>query len=494
MPAEIHVQIAVPEYEAAKYAFHVLLAGADAPVFFHRTDPSGLPPEAVLITYGPSRVASRHTRQLVLLAAGKLWDHYGQDASLPSDPLTRVALAALQARPSDRLQDPLILPYVSESWPPGAEVRRDAATGPPSTIVTGADVVASAFFWISRYEETLIRERDEFGRIPQRLLRAVHEGITDRPLVDEYAELLAGWLETLGSAVTFQRLPFRALLTHDVDSGIGIRGFRENVENGVRTLYREAVRGKRLVTGLTGLGEGTLKGLGVRTEALAFRDIVKLDAEYGFPSFFFLMANGTHAVDASYDILGDASRSVIAEVRAAGGSIGLHVGLNAHQDTAQLRGEWERLRQADPSAWPVSRSHFLAFFAPGTWRRLSEVGLRVDSTLGYSDHMGFGGGTCRPFRPFDSERREILPIWEIPMTLMDNNFFRQPASSDAERLSMVRNLVARVRAVGGCFVVNWHNVVFFGHYRRAYREILGYLRGAQPVCLNDLPSDGRLIW
>ena len=80
------------------------------------------------------------------------------------------------------------------------------------------------------------------------------------------------------------------------------------------------------------------------------------------------------------------------------------------------------------------------------------------------------------------------------MTLMDNNFFRQPARSDDERLSMARDLVARVRALGGCFVINWHNVVFFGHYRRVYREILGSLRGAQPVCLNDLPSDGRYIW
>ncbi len=182
--------------------------------------------------------------------------------SLPPAPLTRVALAALQARPSDRLRDPLVLPYVSDTRPPGVAVSRDASTGAPSRIVSGADLIASAFFWISRYEETLIRERDEFGRIPQKLLRQVQEGITDRPLVDEYAELLAGWLETLGSGVRFHRQPFRALITHDVDSGIGIRGIRENLENGLRTLYREAIRGKRLGTGLIGLGDWALKGSG----------------------------------------------------------------------------------------------------------------------------------------------------------------------------------------------------------------------------------------
>ncbi|HEY7575405.1 MAG TPA: hypothetical protein VIB08_09605, partial [Thermoanaerobaculia bacterium] len=273
----------------------------------------------------------------------------------------------------------------------------------------------------------------------------------------------------------------------------GIRGVRENLENAVRTLYREGIRGGRPGTGLAGFADWLLKGLGVRKEAGLFGDITRLDAEFGFPSFFFLMSNGTHPVDATYDVLGDACRRVIAAIHAAGGGVGYHVGLDAHRHPGRLETEWVRLRQADPSAWPACRSHFLSFFPPKTWRDLVAAGLRVDSTLGYSDHMGFGGGTCRPFRPFDIERREVLPVWEIPMTLMDNNFFRQPAGGDAERLSRARELVSRVRAAGGCFVVNWHNVVFFGRYRRLYRDLLALLRDARPMRLEDLPSDGSLV-
>ncbi len=493
VPGAIHIHVDVPEPEAAQYAWRVLLAGADAPVFFHRGAPSGLSRDATLISYGTDPVAFEHCRQLVIPAATRLWEHYGRESSLPRSPLGRLPLEALHARPSERLRDPLVLPYVSDARPPEAEVVRDAATGSVTRIVTGADIVASTFFWISRYEETLIRERDEFGRLPQKLFRAVAEGIADRPLVDEYAALLEGWLEALGANVRFRREPFRAFVTHDVDSGIGVRGFRENAENALRTFYREAIRGRRLGTGLIGLADGTRRAFALQSEADLFARITKLDARFGFPSFFFLMANGTHRVDASYDILGPASRDVIAAIRAAGGRIGLHVGLDAHRSAAGLRAEWNHLRQADPAAWPATRCHFLAFYAPSTWRSFCELGIRVDSTLGYSDHMGFGGGTCRPFRPFDVERRETLPIWEVPMTLMDNNFFRQPARDDAERISRVRDLVSRVRAHGGCFVVNWHNVVFSGHYRRAYLEILGLLRGAEPLRLEGLPEDGRLI-
>jgi hypothetical protein len=42
-------------------------------------------------------------------------------------------------------------------------------------------------------------------------------------------------------------------------------------------------------------------------------------------------------------------------------------------------------------------------------------------------------------------------------------------------------------------VVNWHNVVFFGRYRRLYRDLLALLRDARPMRLEDLPSDGSLV-
>jgi len=218
---------------------------------------------------------------------------------------------------------------------------------------------------------------------------------------------------------------------------------------------------------------------------------VRLDAEYGFPSFFFFMANGTHPDDAPYDILGDASRDVIEAIRDTGGSIGLHVGLDAHKAPDQFRSEWERLRKAVPDAWPASRCHFLMFFPPDTWRQLVDLGIRVDSTLGFSHAAGFRSGTSRAFRPFDVLRRETLPIWELPMIVMDVNLFHDPAA--AVGIPALRELVARVRAHAGCFVVNWHNVSYIGRFRSVYRSILEDLRDAHPMRLDELPSEGDSI-
>lgn len=492
---EIHVCIDVSPYEAAKYAFQVLLADAEGLLVFHRGSRRNLPPDAIRITYGRDFETPAAGRGLLLRASGRFWDHYGQEASLPARPLTRLALAQLGVGATPRLRSPLVFPYVSEDVPPSIDVQRAANSGAGIWIATGADVIASAFFWITRYQESLIRERDEEGRIPQALLVEVQEGLTERPLVDEYAELLRIWIGMLESGGVFRESPFRVLLTHDVDTGIGVRGFWRNAENGVRTLYREVVRSRRPATGLRGFGAWTLKALGARKEPSLFLDIVREDRELGFPSVFFLMANGTHPKDATYDVLGTAARDVIAAIQGAGGEVGLHVGLNAHRRAAQLRMEWERLRQAAPEAWPASRSHFLAFFPPATWRQLLDLGFRVDSTLGYSHHLGFRGGTCRGFRPFDVERLEVLPIWELPMTVMDVNLFSENAG-DALRVARVREIANRVRAHGGCLVVNWHNVSFIGHYREVYREALRDSRGAKAVRLADIPTENKdvVLW
>jgi hypothetical protein len=310
--------------------------------------------------------------------------------------------------------------------------------------------------------------------------------------VDEYSELLTVWLRLLSAHADAEGRPFRVVLTHDVDWGIGIKGVGAHVNHGLRALYRETVRQRRIRTGLIGLVQWGMRGLGLQEEAAHLRRIVDIDTEFGFPSFFFLMANGTHPKDATYDVTSPAVRIVMRVIHEAGAKTGLHIGLDAHGSAAQFRREWERLRCADPAALPVARSHFLAFSAPSTWRQLAELGFVADSTMGFSDHIGFRCGTSRAFRPFDVERRKVVPLWELPMTVMDVNLFRVRAS-DAERVEAVSDLANCVKAHGGCLVINWHNVYCFGHYEVVYKSILGALRGGQGLSPDCLPVDGGVV-
>jgi hypothetical protein len=87
---------------------------------------------------------------------------------------------------------------------------------------------------------------------------------------------------------------------------------------------------------LLGLGQRALRGLGLQKAAALFRYIVRPDAEFGFPSFLFLLSTGTHLKGTSYDNLSTAAHSVIKVIREAGGGIELHVGLNAQANRPSL--------------------------------------------------------------------------------------------------------------------------------------------------------------
>jgi len=52
------------------------------------------------------------------------------------------------------------------------------------------DVLGSAFFMLSRYEEAVLPDRDQHDRFPATASLAYREDFLDRPIVDEYVEIL----------------------------------------------------------------------------------------------------------------------------------------------------------------------------------------------------------------------------------------------------------------------------------------------------------------
>ena len=47
------------------------------------------------------------------------------------------------------------------------------------------------------------------------------------------------------------------------------------------------------------------------------------------------------------------------------------------------------------------RNHYLRFKLPETWKYLADAGFEYDTTLGYSNALGYRNGMCHPFRPYD---------------------------------------------------------------------------------------------
>lgn len=86
-------------------------------------------------------------------------------------------------------------------------------------IVIYADIIASTYFLVTRYEECLNHHnRDTYGRFIGKKSLPYRGGFLMRPVVDEYGKLLRGWLRETGACVREPEQGFQHIyLTHDID-------------------------------------------------------------------------------------------------------------------------------------------------------------------------------------------------------------------------------------------------------------------------------------
>ena len=85
------------------------------------------------------------------------------------------------------------------------------------TIDCGIDVFASIYFMLSRWEEYVVKERDQHNRFSAYSSVAYKNNFLDRPIVNEYLEMLWNMMVFLGYSGTRKKHTFKWVVTHDVD-------------------------------------------------------------------------------------------------------------------------------------------------------------------------------------------------------------------------------------------------------------------------------------
>lgn len=319
---------------------------------------------------------------------------------------------------------------------------------PPGLPTDAPDLVASAFFWLSGWQEETMTERDEHGRFPYRASLQAALGCAGLPVADHYREVLAEWLLALGVPVRrwrWQGSTWAVALTHDVDL---LRKRR------LGTLARAALRrdGRR--------------GAAVRQAAFApnprrasLEEMAAAERRRGAGATYFLKTAARGPWDVPYSARSAWLRRFVAGLQADGFEVGLHPSYFGYDHLGHLIEERDRL-EALTGARPVSvRQHFLRFDA-ATPRLQQAAGFRLDSTLGFARQAGFRRGTCFPFPLFDVRAGAPLGLWELPLTAMDTTLFTHGGLAPAEAERAVADLFAACRRVGGVCVLLWHNTLY----------------------------------
>jgi hypothetical protein len=342
------------------------------------------------------------------------------------------------------------------------------------------DVFGSIFFLLTRYEEVACTLRDQHDRFPGTESFCHRYGLLERPLANEYLEILSAYLRRLWPGLQRRVRAYAVDLSHDVDvpfAGLGQSWARVSLSIGADIVRRRApgLAARRVRSKLLGA-----KGM-QHDPNNTFAFIMASSERHGLQSTFFFKAGVSDLrFDAPYSLHAPPVSTLLSEIHARGHELGLHPSYHTYRDGVRLQAEFATLLGAAErlgirqEAWGA-RQHYLRFSAPSTWRHYASVGLAYDATLTYADQPGFRCGTCYDFPVYDLEQRRSLPLRERPLTVMEGTLL-DPGylglAPAAARERIVR--LARVcRRFNGVFSLLWHNSsLVTPSARRLYDSIL----------------------
>lgn len=331
----------------------------------------------------------------------------------------------------------------------------------------GADLLGGAFWMLTRYEEIVRKERDVRGRYPAFASLAVQEHFYERPVVNEYLEILWWALHALWPDLERKKRRFTPRLSHDVDwplMGAGRPFFQT-----VRRAAGDALRRRSAQAAVRRLGgwwraaaHGDYDGDPYNT----FDHLMEWSEQQGLRSAFYLIADhsGAGEVDGDYSLEEPWVRRLMRRIKERGHEIGLHPSYETYRDPRRLRREFDRLRLVcaeegiEQERWG-GRQHFLRWEAPGTWQAWEEAGLDYDSTLSFAERPGFRCGVCYEYPVFNLLTREELNLRERPLIVMEQTVLhRQYLGLDPwEAWVLIDRLRTRCRLFDGEFSMLWHN-------------------------------------
>lgn len=350
------------------------------------------------------------------------------------------------------------------------------------TVVFYADIVASTFFMLSRWEETVVGIRDRHDRVPATSSVACKQGFLDRPIIDEYGLILRAWLRTLLPRWHPKRRRFCIRLSHDIDRPLRLR----TPGHVLRAAASDTINFRSLKRVLQTLARypETKRDWYSDDYAIGFYELMELSERFGLQSTFNFMASTRSRYDDGYDPRKQPYRQMIEDVQTRGHEIGLHPGYATYRNKERLLREKARLDEVLQGRRYGSRQHMLRFSVPETWWDLKEVGLSYDSTLGYADYVGFRCGTCHPFQPYDCLRDTEIGFLEIPLIVMDSSLHedRYMALTPQEGEQRIHRLVQSCKAVEGNFTLLWHNSSLNGKltpWGEMYRKLIPALAEAE---------------
>ncbi len=215
-----------------------------------------------------------------------------------------------------------------------------------------------------------------------------------------------------------------------------------------------------------------------------FHKVIELEGKYNFKSTFFFCTGKKHSLDPNYSIKEKKIRYIIKFLINKENEVGLHLSYLSYNNIKMIESEKRELMNL-VGGKIGARTHFLRFSVPKTLVLEDKSGIYYDSSLGYSDAVGYRSGFCWPYTPYAIGYEKSLNILELPLSVMDGTLFGESKTVD-NALRSLKKLFHHVKKYNGVIVMDWHQNVFNEKYFKGWSYV--YER-----CLDYFHREGAFV-
>ena len=313
------------------------------------------------------------------------------------------------------------------------------------------DIFAASFYLLSRYEEYLPFQKDEYGRYAYTNSLAYKENFLHLPLVNIWLEEFKRALKRKFPTISFKRQQFKCIISYDIDIAYSylhkglirnLGGFAKSLVNGYWSSASDRVNVLR------------------RKKRDPYDCYEWLDALHLYcrlkPYYFFLVAGKTSRYDKNISTNQKPFYDLI-EYYAGKYKIGIHPSWQSGDDPSLLKEELEWLETVAGKKIVHSRQHYIKFTLPETFRNLVNAGIEKDFSMGYGSINGFRASVCSSFRWYDLKNEEKTSLVLVPFCYMDANSFFEQKQTPQQAYTELTDYYERIRKLDGIFVSIWHN-------------------------------------
>jgi len=332
------------------------------------------------------------------------------------------------------------------------------------------DIFAASFYLVSRYEEYLPHLKDKYNRFKAEESLAFKHNFLQKPVVNIWAKQLISVIEDEFPYLKIKYPTFKYISTIDIDNAYLYKGkgFVRSLAFLLKAMLRFDIDSLKMAVAVSS------KKRKDPFDTYSFQ--FNLQKKYNLDVCYFVLLGDYGLNDKNISHTNSNFQALVKRL-ADLAPVGIHPSFGSSINETQLAVEIKRLEDIQKREVIFSRQHFLQLSFPETYKRLLEVGITNDYTMGYSSVLGFRAGIASPFTFYNLDMEQVLPIKVHPFAIVDDTLKFNMQLNPDDVIQQLCEIINEVKQVDGSLISIWHNDTFsdvgvWKGWRNVYEEMV----------------------